>query len=126
MVEIQCPHCDETVELENDVSGLFDCPHCEEEFSWESENDDTTNYVENDLMQWWHYSASGSAKIGIVINAIGIIVFIGFALTQGFDFSPSGGPDIFWTAIPMLIWIIGSLVMLIPFLFRKFEDLILG
>ena len=32
MVEVGCPHCDENVELEDDVFGLFDCPHCDEEF----------------------------------------------------------------------------------------------
>jgi len=26
MVEIQCPHCEEDVELEDGVFGLFDCP----------------------------------------------------------------------------------------------------
>jgi hypothetical protein len=34
MVEIQCPHCEEDVELEDGASGLFDCPHCDEEFSY--------------------------------------------------------------------------------------------
>jgi len=32
MVEVGCPHCDENVELEDDVFGLFDCPHCDKEF----------------------------------------------------------------------------------------------
>ena len=40
MVEIQCPHCDENVELEDRVFGLFDCPHCKNEFEFE---DDSTN-----------------------------------------------------------------------------------
>ena len=35
MAEIQCPHCEEDIELENDIFGLFDCPHCGEEFSWD-------------------------------------------------------------------------------------------
>ncbi len=37
MVEIECPHCDEGIELEDDDFGLFDCPHCDEEFEWNSE-----------------------------------------------------------------------------------------
>ena len=37
MVEIQCPHCEEDVELEDGASGLFDCPHCDEVFSWGSD-----------------------------------------------------------------------------------------
>ena len=34
MVVIQCPHCGEDVELEDDASGLFDCPHCGNNFDW--------------------------------------------------------------------------------------------
>ena len=34
MVEIQCPHCEEDVELEDGGSGLFDCPHCNNEFEF--------------------------------------------------------------------------------------------
>ena len=36
MVELQCPHCDEDIELEDGVSGLFKCPHCNEDFYWKS------------------------------------------------------------------------------------------
>ena len=41
MVEIQCPHCEEDVELEDGVFGLFDCPHCDEEFSWDNDDEDS-------------------------------------------------------------------------------------
>ena len=34
MVEILCPHCEEEIELEDDVSGEFACPYCEDEFEW--------------------------------------------------------------------------------------------
>tara|TARA_B100001758_G_C18067692_1_gene431532 strand:+ start:195 stop:602 length:408 start_codon:yes stop_codon:yes gene_type:complete len=36
MVEIQCPHCGEDIELEDEASGLFDCPYCNDEFAWDS------------------------------------------------------------------------------------------
>ena len=36
MVELQCPHCDEDIELDNGDSGLFNCPHCNEDFYWKS------------------------------------------------------------------------------------------
>jgi hypothetical protein len=39
MVEIQCPHCDEDVEVGNVIFGLFDCPHCNNEFQWGEESD---------------------------------------------------------------------------------------
>ena len=38
MVEIECPHCDEDIELDDDEFGLFECPDCEEEFLWEQES----------------------------------------------------------------------------------------
>jgi endogenous inhibitor of DNA gyrase (YacG/DUF329 family) len=40
MVEIQCPHCEEDIELEDDVFGLFDCPHCDEDLTWEDDDYD--------------------------------------------------------------------------------------
>ena len=36
MVELQCPHCDEDIELDDGDSGLFNCPHCNEDFYWKS------------------------------------------------------------------------------------------
>ena len=36
MVELQCPHCDEEIELDDGDSGLFNCPHCNEDFYWKS------------------------------------------------------------------------------------------
>ena len=34
MVEIQCPHCDAVVELEDGVSGTFSCLNCESSIEW--------------------------------------------------------------------------------------------
>ena len=51
MVEIQCPHCEEDIELEDDVFGLFVCPHCDEEFLWEDDDydEDVSNFDNNGL-----------------------------------------------------------------------------
>ena len=38
LVEIECPHCEEDIELDDDEFGLFECPYCEEEFLWEHES----------------------------------------------------------------------------------------
>ena len=38
LVEIECPHCEEVIELDDDEFGLFECPYCEEEFLWEQES----------------------------------------------------------------------------------------
>ena len=34
MVVIECPHCEEHIELDDDTSGLFECLFCEGEFEW--------------------------------------------------------------------------------------------
>jgi len=67
MVEIQCPHCDEDVELENDVFGLFDCPHCDEEFIWEDDEDVSSEHTTNPPVISW-------VKIGIGI--VGIVLLL--------------------------------------------------
>jgi endogenous inhibitor of DNA gyrase (YacG/DUF329 family) len=67
MVEIQCPHCDENVELEDDVFGLFDCPHCDEEFIWKDDEDVSNEHTINPPV------ISG-VKIGIGIG--GIVLFL--------------------------------------------------
>ena len=33
MVAIQCPHCQEDIELEDESFGWFSCPYCDEDFS---------------------------------------------------------------------------------------------
>ena len=65
MGEIQCPHCEEDIELEDGTSGLFDCPHCDEEFSWGS----GTKWTLNNVLKW-------VGKIGAAIIIIGLILFI--------------------------------------------------
>ena len=35
MVVIQCPHCQEDIELEDGETGLFDCPYCNNDFNWD-------------------------------------------------------------------------------------------
>ena len=34
MVLIECPHCEEEIELDDDAFGEFLCPYCEGEFEW--------------------------------------------------------------------------------------------
>ena len=79
MVEIQCPHCDEDIELEDDVFGLFDCPHCDEEFAWEDDDNDedvSNEYTTNPL------KISG-IKVGLGLLLVAAIVWpVGPALTN--------------------------------------------
>jgi len=34
MVLIECPHCDEELEMDDDSFGIFECPLCEMEYEW--------------------------------------------------------------------------------------------
>lgn len=34
MIIIECPHCGEHIQMDEQASGLFDCPHCSEEFEF--------------------------------------------------------------------------------------------
>ena len=34
MVVIECPHCDEDIEMDDDAHGLFACPYCDNEYEW--------------------------------------------------------------------------------------------
>ena len=71
MVEIECPHCDEGIELEGDVFGLFDCPHCDEEFSWEDDEDVSNGHTTNPPV------ISG-LKIGIGIAGFVLLLWVIF------------------------------------------------
>jgi len=48
MIEIECPHCNGDIELDDDDSGLFNCPYCDQEFLWGQESqimdDNTSEY----------------------------------------------------------------------------------
>ena len=118
MVVIQCPHCENDIELEDDASGLFDCPHCDEEFSWASDLDDEGEYYESGVIQWWSDS-SVLTKFGIILNVIGTVRFGFWAVTIE-------SMDYIWHAVFLAIpfWIIGSLLLIISFLFRIFEGML--
>ena len=32
MVEVECPYCDENIDLGADASGMYECPYCSEVF----------------------------------------------------------------------------------------------
>ena len=47
-MEIPCSHCEESVTLENDESGIYVCPHCNQEFEYISPIDDWISGVEKE------------------------------------------------------------------------------
>ena len=42
MASIQCARCNENIELEDGVSGMFSCPNCDIQFEWSNTMDTTT------------------------------------------------------------------------------------
>ena len=105
MVEIQCPHCDEDVELEDDVFGLFDCPHCDEEFTWEDDFDGKS--VSSKFMR--NLSMVNGVEVGLVILLIAVIVFPVMPFLFGID-----DYDILvWMFAAFIIFCIGIVVLFV-------------
>ena len=93
MVRIECPHCDEEIELEDGSFGLFDCPHCENEFEWEGHHGDPDA----------HFEPFGEAATGFQFKKAGIILLltvISMAIFTFFAFLLGGeslGDSVVWT-----------------------------
>ena len=47
MVEIECPLCTETVELDY-KEGSYVCPYCEDEFEWEPDEKGQVRFIVNE------------------------------------------------------------------------------
>ncbi|MAH91024.1 MAG: hypothetical protein CMA11_04575 [Euryarchaeota archaeon] len=62
MVEIECPHCDEDIELDDGVYGSFDCPLCGEEFEWDS----PSIWTADNFVKWGYRSGLAVFLFGIV------------------------------------------------------------
>ena len=84
MVIIQCPHCEEDIELEDDVYGLFDCPLCDEEFIWE--DDDNDEDVSNEYED--NFSPVGAiVKMVSKIVGVFILIWVGLGIIMGIAWS---------------------------------------
>jgi len=114
MAVIQCPHCEQDIELEDGVSGLFDCPYCDNEILF-GDNE----LIAPTLFRRSQLFMSRGMKIGLAIMAIGVITFIGFAI-----FNDGGGEawgDYASVVIPCGIMAIGIPIVVISFLIRGYQ-----
>ena len=84
MVEIQCPHCDKNIELEDGISGMFDCPYCHNEFTWGNEKQ--TKQISNQHINN-HESMPPGFKIvfGMIAGLILLVIFGYLFLLMLFD-----------------------------------------
>lgn len=75
MVEVQCPHCVDDVELENDAFGLFECPYCDEEFEYYHESSNDLSTIQT--LPETNSNVTFNIGIGFLFVSI-IIVILGF------------------------------------------------
>lgn len=87
IVVVQCPHCVEDIELENNSFGLFECPYCSGEFEYEPEYEPVNEPIIEDLIPESNYNLS--FKFGM-----GFLFFSALLLTFGV-ISISNTPDDF-------------------------------
>ena len=113
MAIIQCPHCGEDVELEDGISGLFDCPHCEQDFSYGDYDNALPRFRRSQLFM------SRGMKMGLAIMAIGVITYIGFAISA--DSGGEGWGDYASVVIPCGILAIGIPIVVISFFVRGYQ-----
>lgn len=98
MIDIQCPHCEQGIELDDNDSGLFECPFCEKEFEWNMEK--PINYDDSFNVK--------DFLIGIFVPSIpsAIGIFCSFVLFDGWD-------SLIWFVLSFLIWPVIALGFLI-------------
>jgi hypothetical protein len=90
MVEIECPHCGEGIELDDDDFGLFECPFCEEEFE---RNRESTHDHEELFRQREFWIGS---LVPFLTTCLGL--FVSFvAVGDSWDFFA-------WAVISILLW----------------------
>jgi len=80
MVVIECPHCDEDIEMDDDAFGLFDCPYCDNEYEWGEEDNEITH-------RDFSYPSFGIEEIATAIYSLIllIIVIVGFSSTSWYS-----------------------------------------
>ena len=90
LVEIECPHCEEDIELDDDEFGLFECPYCEDEFEW---NPESTN--EHEGLFW-----QGEFWIGTLVPFLTALLGIFFSyIVVGDTWDYIG-----WAVCSSLLW----------------------
>lgn len=84
MVEIQCPHCDKNIELEDGLSGIFDCPYCHNEFIWG--NSVKTKQISNHHTNHHEPMPLGfKILFGMIVGLILLVIFGYLFLLMIFD-----------------------------------------
>ena len=84
-MEISCSHCEESVTLENDESGIYLCPHCNHEFEYISPIDEWISDVEKErivpsfvISEDTRDDSAENTFTGILLIVFGCLFMLGF------------------------------------------------
>jgi len=92
MVDIQCPHCDDDVEVSDGKYGLLDCPHCDEEFE-----------LEHDEELGGNHSLFKPSRPVQILGIISILILFGIVLLSLILFSGDNHEET-WSLL--FLWVV--------------------
>ena len=126
MVVIECPHCEEHIELDDDASGMFECPHCDGEFEWGDDETDSEVFQNYSHIDHDHFLANPIAKIAVgstfasILGLVGVFAGIGPILV-GVFFSDlgAGGLGGVFIMIGLFLMLIGAAGIALGILIAK-------
>lgn len=97
MVVIECPHCEEHIELDDDASGLFECPFCEGEFEWGEDEIKHASPVSNLFESTYSKIITGHGAISFLAIILALIslnsVWLGTSDISGGFYLLSAGEE---------------------------------
>ena len=94
MVEVECPLCTETVELDHE-EGTYECPYCEDEFEWGPDENREVQFIVNKdeedsaSLKWKIYFLTALALIftlmllateGTIESSLALVFFIAYLI----------------------------------------------
>lgn len=85
MVVIECPHCDEEVEMDDDSFGIFECPHCEMEYEWGEEADDAIDRNYSQLFNVENIVAAAYSLLLLIIIIVGLGSNSWYSITESYS-----------------------------------------
>ena len=104
MVEIECPNCDEGVELDDGDFGLLECPLCQEDFEWNPQRTLAHEELFRPLDFWI------GSLVPFLSTCMGL--FLSLVLLEGWDILFGGMISIgLWPTIAIGIGIYGVMTM---------------
>ena len=115
MVDILCPHCEEEIELEDDVSGEFACPYCEDEFEWNIQHEVQQSEEASSLLFAGIFLLMGMLQlclghVGFIFNSLAwegvgvgshVLAAVAFLMTVA---TGIGGFIFLWFAVKNVLW----------------------